>query len=141
MNTKMSKRTRVVIGGALALGLVGSLAACSTEADTVSQNISMDADNFKVNRQITIENDITGKYIATIEGRCSLGNDDPRWKTTVTCKIGKDKYVKEIFKHGDNTSVMSLQSEPIDADPYRYKVIFKPEEVIPDIETHTSAGE
>jgi hypothetical protein len=138
---KTSRSLTATIGIGIAVGLVFGIAACTSEADTVSYNISKDADNFKVNRQIVFHNDITDTYIAEVEGLCSLGNDDGAHETTVTCKIGPDKYVKEVFRMGDNTSVSSIQTEPIDADPYRYKIIFKPEQIIPDVETRTSAGE
>ncbi len=134
-----TKRIALIAGLASAAALV--LAGCTTEADTTSYNLSKDADNFKIHRQIVFHNDITDTYIAEVSGLCSLGNDDGSHETTVTCQIGPNKYVKEIFRMGDNTSVSSIQSEPVDADPYRYKIIFKPEQIIPDIETRTSAGE
>jgi protein involved in sex pheromone biosynthesis len=134
-------KTRTLATIAVSAAAVLALAGCSSEADTTSYNLSKDADNFKIHRQIVFHNDITDSYIAEVSGLCSLGNDDGAHETTVTCKIAPDKYVKEIFRMGDNTSVSSIQSEPVDADPYRYKIIFKPEQIIPDIETRTSANE
>lgn len=125
-------------GGALALGL--ALTGC-TQADTVSYNLSRDADSFKIHRQIVFHNDITDTYIAQVEGLCSLGNEDGEDETTVTCKIGEDEFVKEIFRMGDNTSVSSIQTEPADADPYHYTIIFKPETVIPAIDLQTSGDD
>lgn len=133
-------KNKKVISFSAATFAVLALAGCSTQADTVSQNLSKDADSFKVNRQITLHNDITDTYIAQVEGLCALGNSDTKTQTTVICKIGKNKYVKETFRMGDNTTVSSIQTEPLAADPYRYKVIFKPESVIPNIETQTSAN-
>lgn len=134
-------KKKLTATAALVTAAVLALAGCATEADTTSYNLSKDADNFKIHRQIVFHNDITDSYIAEVSGLCSLGNDDGAHETTVTCKIGPNRYVKEIFRMGDNTSVSSIQSEPVDADPYRYKIIFKPEQIIPDIETRTSAGE
>lgn len=136
----MRTRTKLAAIAVVAAALVG-VTGCTSEADTVSYNNSKDADNFKIERQIVFHNDITDSYIAEVKGLCSLGNDDGTHETTVTCKIGPDKYVKEIFRMGDNTSVSSIQTEPSDNDPYRYKIIFKPEQIIPDIETRTSGGE
>lgn len=133
-------RTRTAIAAVTLASAALLLAGCSSDADTVSHNLSVDADNFKVHRQIVFHDDVTDSYIASVEGLCSLGNDDGSHVTTVTCKIGPDKFVKEIFRMGDNTSVSSIQTEPIDADQYRYKVIFKPESIIPDIETRTSGS-
>lgn len=137
----MKKNTTKLMAAVFAAGAVVSiLAGCSSQSDTVSRNLSTDADNFKIERQIVFHNDITNTYIATIEGLCSLGNDDGAHQTTVTCKIGPDSYVKEIFRMGDNTSVSSIQTEPSKADPFHYKIIFSPEKIVPNIETQTSAG-
>jgi hypothetical protein len=76
---------RVLIAAA-ALGLV--LTGCTSEADTVSDNISKDADSFKVVRRIVFYNGITGQYILEVEGRCSLGNFDKNGELSVTCKTG-----------------------------------------------------
>lgn len=126
--------TTVAVGAAAVLALAG----CSSQADTVSENLSKQADSFEIHRQIVFYNGITDKYIAQVEGLCSLGNNDSAKQRTVTCKIGPDKYVKETFGLSDNTMVWSLQTEPVKADPYRYTVIFKPESIIPNIETQTS---
>ncbi|MBT2502997.1 hypothetical protein [Curtobacterium sp. ISL-83] len=134
----MNKRTIATV--AIAATAVLALAGCTSQADTVSENLSRDADSFKIHRQIVFYNGITDKYIAEVDGLCSLGNNDSSKQRTVTCKIGPDKYVKETFGLSDNTMVWSLQTEPAKADPYRYKVIFKPESIIPNIETQTSAG-
>lgn len=127
----------IATAAVLAAGIT-ALAGCTTQADTVSQNLSNDADSFKITRQIVFHNDITDKYLFEIKGLCSLGNNDGEGERTVTCKIGPDKYVKEIFQMGDNTSVVSIQTEPSSSDPYHYEVIFRPETIIPDIELQTS---
>jgi hypothetical protein len=129
---------------ALALALAALVAAGAlaltgcTAADVASHNLSQDADNFKVHRQVVFHNDLTDTYIAEVEGLCSLGNDDADGETTVTCKIGDGQYVKEIFRMGDNTSVSAIQTEPTNTNPYHYKVIFRPETVIPDIQVDVS---
>lgn len=42
------------------------LASCS-DADTVSRNLSIEADYFKVERRVIFYNGITGEYMLTIE--------------------------------------------------------------------------
>lgn len=114
-----------------------ALTACS-QADVASRNLSQDADSFKIHRDIVFHDDLTDTYIAEIKGLCSLGNDDSAGERTVTCKIGENTFVKEIFQMGDNTSVSSIQTQPSETDPFHYKVIFKPETVVPNIELQTS---
>lgn len=129
-----TKIAAVVIAGASILGMAG----CTSQSDTASYNLSKDADSFEINRKVVFHNDLNDTYLFEIEGRCALGNDDPENQTTVICKIGEDKYVKEIFRMGDNVSVTSIQTEPTDADPFHYQVIFRPETIIPNIELQTS---
>jgi hypothetical protein len=131
------KKTFVVALGAMALvGLVG----CSTEADTVSYNISKSADSFEVQRRVVFFNGITDKYLLTIEGLCSLGNNDKSGELSVTCKVGEGKYKKHFLGLSDNVSFFVEQTDATYADAYHYKVLFRPEEIIPDIDLQTSNG-
>ena len=117
-----------------------TLAACTSQADTVSSNLSKDADSFKIERRIVFYNGITGGYILTIEGLCSLGNNDGGGKLTVTCKTGEDQFKKHFLGLSDNVTYFAEQLKSAPSDPYHYKVIFKPEEIVPDISTQTSGG-
>ena len=56
----------------------------------------------------------------------------------MTCKIGEDTYKKHFLGLSDNVSYFVEQLEPIESDSYHYKVVFKPETIVPDIEMHTS---
>ena len=42
---------------------ITDLTGCSTEADTVSQNLSKSADSFEVQRRVVFFNGITDKYL------------------------------------------------------------------------------
>ncbi|WP_260984596.1 hypothetical protein [Paenibacillus xylanexedens] len=108
--------------------------AC-TDADIASQNISKAADNFEIGRRIVFYNGITDKYLLSIEGRCSLGNADNRdQQLTVTCKVGEDKYKKHFLGLSDNVTYFAEQLEPSEASTYHYRVTFKPQAIIPDID-------
>jgi len=113
-------------------------AACSTDADVASYNLSQDADMFRVNRRIVFYNGITADYILTIEGLCSLGNNDIDGELSVTCKTGEDSYKKHFLGFSDNITHFAEQIEASKADVYHYKVIFKPETIVPDIDLETS---
>lgn len=122
----MKSRKKIIAGAIVAAVLGAGLAGCASQADTVSQNLSTDADSFKISRAIVFHDDLTDTNIASITGLCSLGNSDSGGERTVTCKIGPDTYVKEIFQMGNNTSVSAIQTQPASSDPYAYKVVFKP---------------
>lgn len=114
------------------------LAAGCTEADTVSKNISKSADSFEVQRRIIFFNGITDKYLLTIEGLCSLGNNDDPKRLSVTCKTGPTSYKKHFLGLSDNVSYMVEQTDAVTVDPFHYRVIFRPEAIIPDIDLQTS---
>ena len=78
----------------LVLALV--LSGCS-DADVASENISKAADNFEITRRIVFYNGVTGEYILTIEGLCSLGNYDPEGSLSVTCKTGATSFKKHFL--------------------------------------------
>jgi len=107
---------------------------CGTDADIASRNLSKAADMFEVNRRIVFYNGITADYILVLEGRCSLGNYDSNGELTVTCKDGPNSYKKHFLGLSDNVTYFAEQLESSDVDVYRYRVIFKPQSIIPDID-------
>jgi hypothetical protein len=117
------------------------LASCSSEANVVSENLSKSADSFEVQRRIIFFNGITDKYLLTIEGLCSLGNNDDVGKLSVTCKVGKDAYKKHYLGLSDNVSYLVEQTDAVEVDPFHYKILFRPESIIPDIDLQTSKEE
>ena len=121
----------ILAGIALSVALLG--AGCS-DADTASYNISQAADQFEITRRIVFYNGINGEYMLTIEGQCSLGNNDPSRQLTVTCKTGPKAYKKHFLGLSDNVTYFVEQVESADVSTYRYRVIFKPSVIIPDIE-------
>lgn len=108
--------------------------ACDSDADVVSSNISKDAENFKILRRIVFLNGITDKYILLVEGYCSV-DPSPVGKIAVTCKLGRDKYAKHFLGEGDNVTWFAEQIEGASVSADHYKVIFKPEAILPVIET------
>jgi hypothetical protein len=111
-----------------------TLVSCSREADVVSENLSRSADSFEINRRIVFYNGITSDYILTIEGLCSLGNQDATRELTVTCKTGPKSFKKHFLGLSDNVTFFAEQIESEQASIYRYKVVFRPTTVIPDLE-------
>lgn len=122
------------IVSALALiGVAAGLVAC-TDADIASSNLSTAADNFQIQRRIVFYNGITGDYMLTVEGLCSLGNYDKARELSVTCKTGPSQYKKHFLGLSDNVTYFAEQVEAADASAYHYRMIFKPAAILPDIE-------
>ena len=116
---------------ALAVTL-GALTACSTDADVASQNLSKAADQFEIDRRIVFLNGITDTYMLTIEGRCSIKDEGVQLE--VTCKTGPEEFKKHFLGLSDNVTYFVEQVEGAAASTSRYRVVFKPEALIPSVE-------
>jgi hypothetical protein len=123
--------------GILFLSII-CLAGCGcqrTDAEVVSYNLSLDADNFKVPRRIVFFNGITDKYLLEIDGYCSVESTNSRLDGAlqVTCKVGNG-YKKHYLGLSDNVSYFVEQLDEKQVSVNHYKVIFKPSVIIPDVE-------
>jgi len=117
---------------ALAVALSAVVYTGCTDAAVVSKNLSKKADMFEVNRRIIFYNGITGEYMLTINGLCSIY--DSRDQLEVTCKIGPERYKKHFLGLSDNVTYFAEQLQDLPVNKYHYKVIFKPSVIIPDID-------
>ena len=115
--------------------LAFGVTSCSEHSDVVSENISTAAHNFEVNRRAIFYNGITGEYILTIEGLITLTESGDRLE--VTCKTGPNEYKKHYLGLSDNVTYFMEQLEPVAADPFHYRVMFRPQTIIPDIDLQT----
>lgn len=117
------------------------LSGCDS-ADTVSRNISKEADEFKVKRRITFINLRSNEYLFTITGNCSIkgGSQNSNSELEVICKIGDNKYQKHLLYIAQETTYVIEQLEYSDVSRYDYEIIFRPEAIIP-IEIKTQTGE
>lgn len=114
----------------LALGLAtASLTACTSDSDVVNKNLDKSADNFSILRRVVFYNAITGDYILSIEGYCSVdpGNDQ---RMTVTCKVG-NSYKRDALGKSDNVLWFYEQMEPAGVSAKHYKVVLKPSVIVP----------
>ena len=105
---------------------------CSTDASIASHNLSQAAEDFQLERRIVFYNGITGEYMLSMEGRCSVKQNSQR--LAVTCKTGQEEYKKHYLGLSDNVTYFSEQLKTANVSSYHYKVIFKPQSIIPDID-------
>ncbi|MFD6449880.1 MULTISPECIES: beta-sandwich lipoprotein [unclassified Nocardia] len=126
MNKKLIAAVAALFAGAIAV------TGCSSDADVVSKNLSKESDQFKINRRVVFFNGITDKYLLSIEGKCSIKDENNQLE--VTCKTGDDEYKKHFLGLSDNVSYFVEQLEAAEVSRYHYKVIFKPEVIIADVD-------
>jgi hypothetical protein len=137
----MKKKTLGVIALTIIglFGLGATLTACQSDSDVASQNISTEAEQFRIQREIVFYNAITDKYIAVVVGRCSVDSASgvPGGTLAVTCKVGPNKYIKDYLGKSDNVTWFSLQQKAVAVDVYHTEVVFKPANVLPYINVET----
>lgn len=80
------------------------LAGCSSDADVASQNLSKAAEQFEIMRRIIFFNGIT------------------------------DTQKKHFLGLSDNVTYFAEQLEGAEVGTYHYRVIFKPEVILPDVD-------
>lgn len=128
------------LAGLAALGLlVAGLSACDeTDSKVVNANLDTAAEQFEINRRIVAVNSITDEYLLTIEGRCDISYKDTPQRGIVTCKVadgdGQDAYKRHTVTLADNVTLVSEQVEAVNASAYHYRVIYKPQTMIPDVD-------
>lgn len=120
--------------------IVIMLFAGCTDADVASENLSKAADMFEINRRVVFYNGITNDYILVVEGLCSIEVDGMDGQLELTCKTGDQEYKKHFLGLSDNVTYFAEQIEPSSVSAYHYRVIFKPETIVPDIDVETGGN-
>lgn len=133
----MKKVISILIMAIVLIGITG----CDS-ADTVSNNISKEANEFKVKRRITFINLRTNEYLFQLTGNCSVkgGLETVNNELSIICRIGEDKYQKHFLYIADETTYVVEQLEYSDVSRYDYEFIFRPEAIVP-IQIKTQIGQ
>jgi len=105
------------------------LSGCNAK-DKVSYNISRDADEFKVIRRVVFYNSITDTYMMEMVGNIAIDLERDG-VIEVIAKIGPDEYQKHYLGLSDNVTYTVEQLGVSDVSEYKYKMIFKPESIVP----------
>lgn len=115
-----------------ALALV--VGACTTDADQASKNIDKAAEQFEIHRHIVVYNGITDSVFLEVFGYCSYENQGVEIEFICKDDTGVGGFSNHSFGLSDNATYLVQQTEPIDVDVNRPRIIFKPEALIPDID-------
>lgn len=126
---------RLVAIAAILTAFVGTTAgACDDDADVASENISKDADNFKIMRRIIFINTVDpSRPLLVIEGKCAI--EDQGNQLEVTCKRANNEFVKNFLGlQSGHVTYLVEQMDAVNVSVDHYKRSFKPEAWLPDIE-------
>lgn len=125
----------------IAAASVATIIVGCTDATVVSQNLSKAADQFEIDRCVVFYNGITGEYMLQLEGRCSIKADGMDKQLEVTCKTGPSEYKKHFLGLSDNVTYFAEQIESAGVSAYHYRVIFKPQTIVPNVDFEGSLEE
>jgi hypothetical protein len=125
---------RKIVLAVCAIGASIALSACEPAADVASRNLSKAADNFEVNRRISVfATTMQGvENLMTIQGKCSLGNNDPVNELTVTCKDGPGEFKKHFIGLSSNVSYIVEQGNAVSVSEFHTRIVFRPQAILPD---------
>lgn len=139
----MKKSIAGIVAG---LFLVLGLSACTDkDAEVVNKNLDTAAGQFEINRRVIAYNTITDKYIWEIQGRCDISYKNSPDRAVVTCKVADgdeaDAYKRNTIVLADNVTLSNEQLDAVKASAYHYRVIYKPQTIVPDIDFKGSTSE
>ena len=108
------------------------LTGCETEAQRVSYNLSQEADNFNVVRQLTVINCITGDTLFQMTGKMSIKADTSDNQLEIIVE-DNGTYVKHFVGLSDNVTyvVEDLNLGDNAVSKYKYTLNFNPNMWIP----------
>ena len=125
----MKKVLISLLVGISVIGMVG-MVGC-TEADTVSTNISKEADNFNVTRRLVVINGRTDTIIFSLVGNFSITVDQEENQLEVIAEVRDGVYRKHFIGLSDEIQYFVEDVGDNEVSKYRYEVEFMPEKVIP----------
>jgi hypothetical protein len=134
----MKNFKRIGIISAIVLGVLLSTGCNQDDAQVAARNMTKAADNFEIMRRVVFYNSITDKIVMVTEGKCSVEAGSMR--TSVICKMGEGRYIRNFYGKSDNTAYFVEQMESVPVNVYHYRRTFKPQSILPDIDFRGDAG-
>ena len=131
------KKSRIILALLSVLLTATVLTGCGTEAQRVSYNLSQQADNFNVVRQLTVINCIEGDVLFQMTGKMSITADTADNQLEIIVE-DNGTYVKHFVGLSDNVTyvVEDLNLGANEVDKFKYTLNFNPNMWIPyDVET------
>lgn len=110
----------------------GILVGCEErQSNIVSRNLSLEADNFNVVRQLTVINCIQGDTLFQMTGRLSITADRADNQLEIIVEDGEGNYQKHFVGLSDNVTYTVEQITGVDVNKYKYSLNFNPKMWIP----------
>lgn len=107
-----------------------AISGCS-EADRVSENLSKEAENFNVVRQLTVINCLKGDVLFQMTGKMSITADMADNQLEIIVEDENGNYEKHFVGLSDNVTYTVEQLSSKDVDKYKYTLNFNPNMWLP----------
>ena len=115
--------------------LAVTLAACSTEAERVSYNLSQQADSFNDIRQVTVINCLQGDVLFQMTGKMSITADPAENQLEIVVEDENGEYKKHFIGLSDNVTYVVEDVTTGDVNQYKYTLNFNPKMWLPEVAT------
>lgn len=122
---------KVLILSALTVLLLAVFTGCESQADRVSYNLSQEADNFNVVRQLTVINCIEGDVLFQMTGKMSIKADTSDNQLEVIVENENGAYKKHFIGLSDNVTYVVEDMDISNVSKYRYTLNYNPKMWIP----------
>lgn len=106
-----------------------SLAGCR-QASRVKHNVAKEADNFNVERRLSVINARTDKPMLELTGYFSISNNSDS-ELVVTCQTGENEFKVNYVYLNEWTLYVVEDLSGAHVDPYHYEINFLPEMIQP----------
>lgn len=131
----MSKTKKITVTALMSILIAIVLACCLTgcrEADRASYNVSKQADNFNIVRQVTVIDCINGDIMFQMTGKMSVFADTEENQLELMVE-DSGNYTKHIIGLSDNVTyvVEDLNLGKNDVSKYHYTINFNPKMWVP----------
>jgi len=107
------------------------LTGCESEAEKVSYNLSQQADNFNVIRQLTVINCIEGDVLFQMTGKMSITADTADNQLEVIVEDEDGSYKKHYIGLSDNVTYVLEDLGENNVSKYKYTLNYNPKMWIP----------
>jgi hypothetical protein len=113
------------------MGCLLVLTGCESEAEKVSYNLSQQADNFNVIRQLTVINCIESDVLFQMTGKMSITADTEDNQLEVIVEDEDGSYKKHYIGLSDNVTYVLEDLGENNVSKYKYTLNYNPKMWIP----------
>lgn len=131
---------KIIIALLVGVFVVVGLSSCTSAADRADSNLSKACENFECPRRIVGVNGITDKVLWSVEGFCSYETGEDSVWTTCLVDRSTGEVTRTTMTKADNVTMIVTQMQGVEVDLFRPRVIFRPENVVPNFDLSTNSS-